>query len=140
MAVGDVPRALAERLGDDGAEGLLTLLAAAKADWADAVVTSAVERFEHRLTTEITSLRVDVTREMMTLRQDMTTEISALRQDMTTHASVLRQDMTTGLSALRQDFTKELSSARVELMTWSFLFWVVQVAAVAGLLAFMLRA
>jgi hypothetical protein len=151
MAAGNVPRALAERLGDDGTEGLLTLLASAKADWADAVVTSAVERFERRLTTEIVSLRVDFTREMMLLRQDMTTDMSALRQDMTTDMSALRQDMTTdisalrqdmtaGMSALRQDFTKDLSGVRVELLKWSFLFWVGQVAAVAGLLAFMLRA
>jgi hypothetical protein len=75
--------------------------------WADDVVTSAVERFDRRLTTEMSSLRVDMTRE---------------------------------IAALRQDFTKELSSVRVELLEWSFLFWVGQVAAIAGLLAFMLRA
>lgn len=106
MAVARVPQALAERLGEDGTDGLLTLLASAKTEWTDDVVTSAVERFESRLTTEISSLRVDMTREM---------------------------------SALRQDFTKDLSSVRVELLKWSFLFWVGQVAAMAGLLAFMLR-
>ena len=106
MAVGRVPQAVAERLGKEGTEGLLTLLASAKAEWKDDVVTTAVERFERRLTTEISSLRVDMTRE---------------------------------IAALRQDFTRDLSSVRVELLKWSFLFWVGQVAAIAGLLAFMLR-
>jgi len=114
MAISRVPRALAERLGNDGTEGLITLLVSAKAEWTDDVMTTAVDRFERRLTTEISSLRVDVTREIATLRQDM--------------------------SAVREDFTRDLSNVRVELLKWSFVFWVGQVAAVAGLLAFMLRA
>jgi hypothetical protein len=118
MAVTRVPQALAERLGKDGTEGLLTLLASTKTEWTDDVVTSAIERFERRLTTEISSLRVDYTREMATLRQDVNVY----------------------LSALRHDFTRDLSNVRVELLKWSFLFWVGQVAAIAGLLAFMLRA
>jgi hypothetical protein len=103
MAV--VPQALEKRLGEDGTTGLLTLLASAKDEWTDDVVTIAVERFEHRLTTELTMVRVEMTRE---------------------------------ISALRQDFTRDLSDVRVELLKWSFLFWVGQVAAMAGLLAFML--
>jgi hypothetical protein len=117
MAVARVPRALAERLGDDGTEGLIRLVASTKAEWTDEVLTTAVDRFDRRLTTEISSLRVDYTREMATLRQDITE----------------------GMSALRQDFTRDLSSVRVELLKWSFLFWIGQVAAIAGLLAFMLR-
>ena len=33
----------------------------------------------------------------------------------------------------------ELAGFRAEILKWSFLFWIGQVAAVAGLLAFMLR-
>jgi hypothetical protein len=54
--------------------------------------------------------------------------------------ATLRQDVNVDLSALRHDFTRDLSNVRVELLKWSFLFWVGQVAAIAGLLAFMLRA
>jgi hypothetical protein len=50
--------------------------------------------------------------------------------------SSLRVDMAREISMLRTDFTRDLSEVRVELK-WSFLFWVGQVAAVAGLLAFM---
>jgi len=117
MSVARVPKALAERLGSEGTQGLITLLASMQAEWTDNVLTVAVDRFERRLTSEISSLRVD-----------FTTELSAFRQD-----------VTTDLSALRQDFTRDLSAVRVELLKWSFLFWVGQVAAMAGLLAFMLR-
>ena len=50
--------------------------------------------------------------------------------------SGLRQEMCTGLCTIRN----EIAATRVELIRWSFLFWIGQVAAVAGLLAFMLRA
>lgn len=56
-------------------------------------------------------------------------ELSMLRVD-------LRQELHNGLTAVRQ----ELATVRVELLKWSFLFWVGQVAAIAGLLAYMLRA
>lgn len=77
-------------------------------------MTLAVDRFERRLTDEISSLRVDFTREVSGLRQDIGRQISDVRHD--------------------------LGQVRVELLKWSFLFWIGQVAAVAGLLALMLRA
>jgi hypothetical protein len=40
-----------------------------------------------------------------------------------------------GLTAIRQ----ETATARLELLKWSFVFWIGQVAAIAGLLAFMRR-
>jgi hypothetical protein len=106
MAIARMPEALQERLGDDGAEALVTLFESAREEWTEDVLTTAVDRFERRLTTEISLLRADVTREV---------------------------------SALRQDFTREISHTRVDVLKWSFLFWVGQVAAIAGLLAFMLR-
>jgi hypothetical protein len=51
-------------------------------------------------------------------------------------ASSLRLELHDGLAAVRQ----ELATTRVELLKWSFAFWIGQVAAMAGLLAFMLRA
>jgi hypothetical protein len=53
--------------------------------------------------------------------------------------SSLRQDVTCEIPAVRQDVTPDLSDVRVELLKWSSVFWVGQVAAMAGLLPFMLR-
>ena len=117
MSIVQVPDALAKRLGDEGSDGLVALLEASREDWAESVLTAAVDRFEYRLTTEMSTLRFDVARELSGLRQDVIREIAAVRQD----------------------FTRDLSGVRVELLKWSFLFWVGQVAAMAGLLAFMIR-
>jgi hypothetical protein len=43
------------------------------------------------------------------------------------------------MSALRSDVARDLSGVRSELLKWSFLFWVGQVATIAALLGFMLR-
>jgi hypothetical protein len=40
-----------------------------------------------------------------------------------------------GLSGVRQ----ELAASRVEFLKWSFLFWAGQLAAIAGLLSFMMK-
>ena len=59
----------------------------------------------------------------------LTQEISLLRQD-------FHQSLNEGLAGIRT----ELATVRVEMLRWSFVFWIGQVAAVAALLAFMLRA
>jgi len=50
--------------------------------------------------------------------------------------STLRLELHDGLAGVRQ----EMATTRVELLKWSFAFSIGQVAVMAGLLAFMLRA
>jgi hypothetical protein len=101
-----VPARLAVRLGDEATLGLLELLDHEQARWSDQMLNIAAERFERRLTHEVSALRVDLSREL--------------------HE---------GLSGVRH----EMATGRADLFKWSFLFWVGQVVAVAGLLAFMLH-
>jgi len=58
----------------------------------------------------------------------LTHEVGLLRHEF--HSSLQE-----GLTAVRD----ELATTRVEMLRWSFVFWIGQVAAVAALLAFMLR-
>ena len=106
MAGGRVPAALRARLGDDATFGLIEVFDSERKDWSEHVLSVATDRFERRLTEEITALRVEV-----------------------------RDGLHDGLLSVRQ----ELATSRVEMLKWSFVFWVGQVAAIAGLLAFMLR-
>jgi hypothetical protein len=106
MPGGRVPGALRNRLGDDATFGLIEVLDAERKDWSQQVLSVAADRFECRLTEEISSLRLE-----------------------------LRQAMQEGLASVRQ----ELATTRVEMLKWSFLFWVGQVAAMAGLLALMFK-
>lgn len=107
MPSGRIPASLRTKLGDDATFGLVELLSAEEKDWSERMLTSATERFERRLTQEI----------------------SLLRQD-------FHQSLNEGLAGIRT----ELATVRVEMLRWSFVFWIGQVAAVAALLALMLRA
>ena len=59
----------------------------------------------------------------------LTLESSSLRVE-------VREALHEGLTGIRS----ELATSRVELLKWSFVFWAGQIAVIAGLLAFMLRA
>ena len=150
MATRQLPDVLRDRLGEDGAAALLGFLIDAHEDWTENVLTAAIDRFDGRLASELSGMHVETMREISSLRQEMTQEISSFRQEVTREFSSVRQDMTQEassfrhemmqeFSSFRQDMTRDLASVRVELLKWSFLFWVGQVAAMAGLLAFTLR-
>jgi hypothetical protein len=91
-----VSLALRDRLGHDATTGLLDLVDGAHAEWKDDVMTAVADRFERRLTEEISGLRVAITR--------------------------------------------ELHDTRVDIIKWSFLFWVGQLAALAAIVAVIVRA
>ena len=91
MGARHLSAALSQRLGHEATNGLVELLDNER----EQMLNLAAERFERRLTEEVSSLRVDIVR--------------------------------------------ELHAIRVDLFKWSFLFWIGQVAAVVGVLAFMLR-
>ena len=113
MASNRLPLELRERLGDEAALGLLELLESERDEWSDRVLSVAADRFERRLAEQVSGVRV---------------EISAVRTDIV-------RELHAGLGSIRQ----ELANARVETLRWSFLFWVGQVAAMAGLFALMFR-
>jgi hypothetical protein len=64
------------------------------------------------------------------------TATDRLERRLAHEVGLLRQDFQRSL----QDIRTDIASARVEMLRWSFAFWIGQVAAVGALLAFMLRA
>ncbi len=57
------------------------------------------------------------------------------RIDVRIERFALREDLVNGLAAIRQ----EMAAMRVELLRWSFAFWIGQVAATAALMALLIR-
>ena len=150
MQAATVPAALREKLGEPGTAGLLDLLETSGKEWKTDVLTVASERFEHRVAVEGNKLRLEMTtgfadvRQDMAqmkadLRQDMAKMESGLRQDMGRMESGLRQDMGRMESTLRQEIRDGLATVRVELIKWSFAFWVGQMLTVIAVIALMLR-
>ena len=75
-----------------------------------AAITACTDRFERRLVETSMALRLEI--------------------------AGLRQEMHDGFAAVRQ----ELATQHADQLKWSFLFWVGQVAVVAGLFGVLLRA
>ena len=54
--------------------------------------------------------------------------------------ALLRQEFHATLNKGLTEIRSELSTTRVEMLRWAFVFWLGQVAAIAALMSFMLRA
>jgi hypothetical protein len=78
MAPTRVPPALRARIGDDGTFGLIEMLDTERKDWSEDVLTIATDRFERRLTAEISTLRTG-------LQQTFHDGLSAIRQELATN-------------------------------------------------------
>ena len=99
------------------------------------------ERLSQRLGGQATIGLLDL---MKSAEKDWSVRVVASANDrfecrLAQELSALRVDMAQAMANLGRDLRQEMATNRVELLKWSFLFWVGQLAGVAGLLAFMLR-
>ena len=69
------------------------------------------------------------------LRREMVTMGAELCQEIATLGGALRREMAIMGAELRQ----EIAAGRVELVKWSFLFWIGQVLAITAIMGVMLR-
>jgi hypothetical protein len=109
-----VTGALQDKLGDEAAEQLGTLLDDTRRGAAEDVMNQVGDRFERRLVDETSKLRV---------------EMSQMRTELRLEIADLRTEMREGFASVRADMARD----RFELLKWAFAFWVGQLFAVAGL-------
>ena len=95
------------------------------------IVDFATERFERRLAEENGKLRVEMATGFGAMRADMEQGFGAIRADMERGSGAIRADMERGYGELRS----EMIHRNAELLKWALRFFVVQLAAMAGLLA-----
>ena len=124
MQANSVPAALRERLGPDATSGLLHVFELERRAWSDEVLNIGAERFERRLAETGSALRVQIAQTEAAVRQEMANLESRLRQE---------------LGGMEVRIMREIAISRVELLRWSFVFWIGQVVAVSAVMAAMLR-
>lgn len=157
MDIDAVPNALASRLGPDATAGLLDVLGLAHREWSDDVMGMAADRFERRLAEEGASLRVQMARTEGALRTEIAQaegrlrgEIGQiegrLRNEIGQSEGRVRKELGEVHSSVRQELSgmevrvlREIGNTRVELLKWSFLFWIGQVVTMSVIVATMLR-
>ena len=127
--------AVREKLGDEGARDLEDWVEGRGNEWRDQVTQSLAERFDARLATTAAELRVEMAKMRSELRQEMQQGFAQMCQAMASMQVSLRKE----IADLQVTLRKELADNRVELIRWSFVFWIGQVAVMIGVLAYMLR-
>lgn len=96
--------------------------------WKDDVLAVTGERFERRLAEEIGALRIDMAKEFAAIRVEMAREFAAVRGEMAAEFAHVRRETAVGLA-----------QSHAQLLKWSFLFWIGQVAATSAMMAFLLK-
>ena len=127
------PTVVRQRLGDAGVAALGDVLDTDKDD----VVTLVTHQFEQRLTRESGAIRGEMMEMQGALRGAIGELRGELRGEMTALRSELRTEMKDLRTELRSDFKIELATARADLLKWSFVFWVGQLAGVVGIIGIM---
>lgn len=75
-----------------------------------------------------------------TWREDVTTMAQErFERRLAEELAKFREDMVNAMTTLKCDLHREIQTTRVELMKWSFLFWIGQVAALSGMMALLLK-
>jgi hypothetical protein len=144
--VDDVPAALQARLGAEACSALLQLLDRSHEEAREAMVGACTERFERRLVEETSALRLQIAQVEGNLRHDIAELGAALRGEMAGLGAALRSEAADQRASLRGDMAdlraslrEDIASVRVDILKWSFLFWIGQVLAVGGMLGVLLR-
>jgi hypothetical protein len=115
-----ISSALLDKLGEPAAAELNGVLEAHRMASTEAAMTQCGERFERRLIEETSKLRL---------------ETSQLRGEMREGFAAIRGEMREGFADSRRDIAAE----RFEFLKWAVALWVGQLAAVAGIVAALLK-
>jgi Protein of unknown function (DUF1640) len=168
MEVDDVSPALRDRLGPEATLGLVALLDKARHQWSAAVTERAVDRYDARLTAEMSQLRIDVKQDIHELRDELKQDIHGLRVEFKHDINDLRVELKQDINDLRGELKRDITDLRIELKhdtnelrvelkgdiskldasvstallnqtRWMFGMWVGQLAATAAIVAGMFR-
>ncbi len=115
MAILIVPKILREKLTDEGVESLIELFNKSEEKTKEDVIALSGEKFERRLSEEISGVRSDIA----ILEGKLEARISEVKVKLKEETSKLRVEM---------------ASFKAEIIKWMFLFWVGQLACIAGLI------
>jgi hypothetical protein len=116
MDVADVAPALQARLGSEGTAGLLALFETARQEWTVDVTTAAVERFERRLTDEISSTRVALAQTAAALREQLAQTEGSFREQLAQTAGAFREQLAQSDASLRHELARTETALRKEIV------------------------
>ncbi|MDZ7721521.1 MAG: hypothetical protein U5R06_01535 [candidate division KSB1 bacterium] len=119
MPILTVEKPLREKLGEDASESLLRLVNQSVEQRKHEMLEFVEEKFERRLTEEISKVNERITTESSKVNERMTEEIGKVNERMTEEIAGVKN---------------QISDTRADLIKWMFTFWIGQIGAIMGLL------
>ena len=110
-----IPKALRDKLGEDGAEALVSLINQSDEKTKEDVIALSAEKFEVMLSEEASKLDRRITEEVAKLDRRITEESAKLRVEIAGNRI-------------------EIQAAKADMIRWMFIFWVGQIGAIIGIL------
>jgi len=141
MTVISVPKILRQKLGEDGAEALVELLNRLQENQKISILQFVEEKFERRLTEEISALREEIAKSSAALREEIAQNNAALREEIAQTNAALREEIAQNSATLRGEIAQsnaslreEIASVQANMIKWMFIFWIGQVGVILGIL------
>ncbi len=147
MAVINVPKTLREQLGEQATDELVDLLNQVAEDSRRETLAAVEEKFERRLTEELAVTNQHIVETKSALEQQIVETKSALEQQIAETKSALEQQIAAlearfdaKLAETKAELQAQIANVRADMIRWMFIFWVGQLAAIAGILYALLSA
>ncbi|MEW6606578.1 MAG: hypothetical protein AB1414_03855 [bacterium] len=145
MPVIAIPKPLREKLGEDGIDSLIDVLNKSEERVKEDVITLSAEKFERRLSQEISGVRSDLAILEGKFETRITQETSKIDKRITEEVSMLEvkldKRITEETAKLDKRITEETARLRVEIKSnyasiirWMFIFYLGQVSAIIAIL------
>ena len=115
MPIITVPKALREKLGDDGADALVDLVNQSNQQQKEDVLAFVEEKFERRLSEEIGKANQRITDEIADVKNMIAEQNVEIQQT-------------------RTELIDRIEKSRADIIKWVFIFWVGQVGVILGIL------
>ena len=130
MKILTVPKALRDKLGEDGSDSLVELLNESGDTQKEDMMVLVEQKFEIRLSEETSKLDKRITEESFRLDKRITEECSKLDKKITVESGKLDKRITEEISKV----SEKIATSKSDIIKWMFIFWLGQVTVILGIL------
>jgi len=133
MPIITVPKALRDKLGEDGADALVDLFNQSEQRQKEDILEFVEEKFERRLSEEIGTLRIEMNERFAGITGEMNERFAEVNE----RFAEITGAMTGRFAEMETQFTQvdaKIEATKSYMVRWMFAFWVGQVGVIIGIL------
>ncbi|NOX36376.1 MAG: hypothetical protein GXO78_02475 [Calditrichaeota bacterium] len=134
MPVVTVGKTLRAKLGEKGVEELVELLNQAQNDQKANILQIVEEKFERRLSSELSQLKTELIERMEAIRTQTLQRDEEIRSDLLRRMEEIRTELIQRIEVAKTELIQRMEAQRTELIKWMFIFWIGQMGFILGIL------